>query len=165
MENLFKIGQIINTHGIKGEVKVYPLTEDVNKFKTYKKLLVGGVLRNILGVKFQKDRVILKIEGVDTMNDAETFKGQYIEVERENEPKLEEGTFYVKDLKGCSVVDTEGNDLGKIFDVIETKNNDVYWIKDPKQLLIPVLKDIVLDINMDDKKIVIRPVGEWQDED
>ncbi|MGL5150002.1 MAG: ribosome maturation factor RimM [Clostridium sp.] len=165
MENLFKIGQIINTHGIKGEVKVYPLTEDVNKFKKYKSLLIGGVERNILGVKFQKDRVILKIEGVDTMNDAETYKGRYIEVLRDKEPTLEEDTYYVKDLIGCEIFDTEGKELGKIFDVISTKNNDVYWIKQPKQLLIPVLKDIVLDINMEERKIVVRPVGEWQDED
>jgi len=78
LDKLFKIGQIVNTHGIKGEVKVYPLTEDVNKFKRLKTVLVGGVEKNILGVKFQKDRVILKIEGIDSMNDAETYKEKYI---------------------------------------------------------------------------------------
>ena len=88
MERLFKIGQIINTHGIKGEVKVYPLTEDVNKFKRLKTVLIDGIEKNILGVKFQKDRVILKIEGINSMNDAETYKGKYIEVSRDNEPEL-----------------------------------------------------------------------------
>jgi len=162
---LFKIGQIINTHGIKGEVKVYPLTEDVNKFKKYKSVLVGGVEKNILGVKFQKDRVILKIEGIDTMNDAETYKQKYIEVPREKEEELPEDTYYVSDLKKCIVYDTEGKELGKIFDVISTKNNDVYWIKEPKELLIPVLRDIVLDVDIENMKIVINPVGKWQDED
>ena len=165
MEKLFKVGQIVNTHGIKGEVKVYPLTEDVNKFKSYKTVLIDGKERNILGVKFQKDRVILKIEGIDSMNDAETYKQKYIEVPREYEKELPPDTYYVADLKECIVYDTNDKELGKIFDVISTKNNDVYWIKQPKELLIPVLKDIVLSIDINEKKIVIRPVGEWQDED
>lgn len=120
---------------------------------------------NILGVKFQKDRVILKIDGIDTMNDAETYKQKYIEIPREKEPELPEDTYYVSDLKECIVYDTDGKELGKIFDVISTRNNDVYWIKEPKELLIPVLRDIVLSIDINEKKIVIRPVGEWQDED
>lgn len=165
MSELFKIGQIINTHGIKGEVKVYPLTDDVQKFKKYKTLLIGGVEKNILGVKFQKDRVILKIEGVDDMNTAESYKQKYIEIKREEEDELPEDTYYVSDLKKCYVYDTEGKNLGKIFDVISTKNNDVYWIKEPKELLIPVLRDIVLDVDIDNQKVLIKCVGEWMDED
>jgi 16S rRNA processing protein RimM len=162
---LFKIGQIVNTHGVKGEVKVYPLTEDVNKFKRLKTVLVGGAPKNILGVKFQKDRVILKLEGVDSMNDAETYKEKYIEIPREDEPELPPDTYYVADLKECTVYDTNEKELGRVFDVISTRSNDVYWIKEPKELLIPVLRDIVLSVDIDAKKIVIRPVGEWQDED
>ena len=165
MVKLFKIGQIVNTHGVKGEVKVYPLTEDVNKFKRLKTVLVGGALKNILGVKFQKDRVILKLEGIDSMNDAETYKEKYIEILREDEPELPADTYYVVDLKECTVYDTNEKELGRVFDVINTPNNDVYWIKEPKELLIPVLRDIVLSVDIDAKKIVIRPVGEWQDED
>ncbi|SFC73255.1 ribosome maturation factor RimM [Clostridium uliginosum] len=164
MEELFKIGQIINTHGIKGEVKVYPLTEDVQKFKKLKNVFVDGVERNILSVKFQKDRVILKIEGIDSMNDAETYKQKYLEIPRSAEKPLEEDTYYVTDLIGCIVYDTENVELGEIFEVLSTPNNDVYWIKEPKELLIPVLKDIVLSIDINEKKIVIKPVGQWQDE-
>ncbi|MBN1061277.1 16S rRNA processing protein RimM [Clostridium botulinum] len=165
MEEIFKIGQIVNTHGIKGEVKVYPLTEDVNKFKKLKTVLIDGEDRNIQSVKFQKDRVILKIEGIDTMNDAETYKQKYIEIFRSNAPKLEADTHYIVDLIGCMVYDADNMELGKIFDVISTPNNDVYWIKQPKELLIPVLKDIVLDIDIENKKIVVKPVRQWQDED
>lgn len=166
MSDYFKVGQIVNTHGIKGEVKVIPLTDDVSNFKRYGKVLVGGKeWKDILGVKFQKDRVILKLDGIETMNDAETYKQKYLEVLRSDEPELPDDTYYVVDLVGCSVYDTEGKDLGKIYDVIQTKNNDVYWIEKPKQLLIPVLPDIVLDVNIDEKKIIISPVGEWQDED
>lgn len=165
MEEIFKIGKIINTHGIKGEVKVYPLTDDVTKFKKLKNVLIDGKERTIVGVKFQKDRVILKIEGIDTMNDAETYKEKYIEIFRSSEPQLDEDTYYIVDLIGCDVFDTDDVELGKIFDVISTPSNDVYWIKEPKELLIPVLKDIVLDIDINNKKIVIKPVRQWQDED
>lgn len=165
MKEYFRVGQIVNTHGIKGEVKVIPYTDDVNNFKRYKKVLVGEEWINIQGVKFQKDRVILKLEGIDTMNDAEMYKQKYLKVLREDEPELPEDTYYISDLIGCKVYDTEGKDLGEIYDVIQTKNNDVYWIEKPKQLLIPVLEDIVLDVNIDEKKVVIAPVKEWQDED
>jgi len=165
MSEFFDVGQIVNTHGIKGEVKVIPLTDDVNNFKKYGKVLVGEEWKNILGVKFQKDRVILKLEGIETMDEAETYKKKYLRVLREDQPELDEDTFYLKDIVGCIVYDTNDKELGKVFEVIQTKNNDVYWIKNPKELLIPVLKDIVLDIDIEGKKIVIRPVGEWQDED
>ena len=128
-------------------------------------MLIGDEYYNILGVKFQKDRVILKLEGIDDIDTAETFKQKYIKVSRDTEPELDEDTFYVVDLIGCSVFDTDDRELGKIYDVIETKNNDVYWIKEPKELLIPVLEDIVLDVDIDNKKVIIKPVGEWMDED
>lgn len=165
MEELFNVGQIVNTHALKGEVKVMVLTSDVKNFKRYGKVLVGKVWKKIESVKFQKDRVILKLEGIDTIEQAETFKGVYLKVLRIDEPELSDDEDYVCDIIGCTVYDTEDKDLGKVFDVISTKNNDVYWIKQPKELLIPVLKDIVLEVNVDEKKIVIRPVRQWQDED
>ena len=161
----FNVGQIVNTHGIKGEVKVLCLTDNKENFKRYEKVLIDDEYYNILGVKFQKDRVILKLEGIDDIDTAETFKQKYLKVLRENEPELDEDTFYVVDLIGCTVFDTNDKELGKIYDVIETKNNDVYWIREPKELLIPVLEDIVLDIDIEAKKIIIQPVGEWMDED
>ncbi len=161
----FNVGQIVNTHGIKGEVKVLCLTDNKENFKRYEKVLIDDEYYNILGVKFQKDRVILKLEGIDDIDTAETFKQKYLKISRENEPELDEDTFYVVDLIGCTVFDTNDKELGKIYDVIETKNNDVYWIREPKELLIPVLEDIVLDIDIEAKKIIIKPVGEWMDED
>lgn len=165
MEEYFNVGQIVNTHGIKGEVKVIPLTEDVNNFKRYEKVLVDDTWRKIEGVKFQKDRVILKLEGIESINEAETFKQKYLRVLRSEEPELPDDMYYIEDIIGATVYDTDNNNLGKIDDVLETKNNDVYWIKKPKELLIPVLEDIVLEINVEEKKVVIRPVGEWLDED
>lgn len=161
----FRVGKIVNTHGLKGEVKVMAETSDVNNYKRYGTVFIDGAEREIQSVKFQKDRVILKLEGIDSIEEAEKFKNKLIQVPREREPELPEDTFYVKDIIGIHVYDTEGKDLGSIYDVIETKNNDVYWIRKPKELLIPVLKEIVLEIDLDEEKIIIRPVGEWQDED
>lgn len=165
MNKYFNVGKIVNTHGIKGEVKVLPLTDDVNNFKRYEKVMVKDEWKEILGVKFQKDRVILKLEGIESINEAEAYKENYIYVLREDEPELDENTYYITDIIGATVFDTNNNDLGKIYDVIETKNNDVYWIKKPKELLIPVIDDIVLEIDDKNKKVIIKPVGEWQDED
>ena len=84
---------------------------------------------------------------------------------RSEEPELPDNMYYIQDIIGATVYDTENNDLGKIAEVLETKNNDVYWIKKPKELLIPVLDNIVLEINVPEKKVIIKPVGEWLDED
>ncbi|MGL4873862.1 MAG: ribosome maturation factor RimM [Clostridium sp.] len=165
MEEMFNVGKLVNTHGLKGEVKVIAKTKDVNNFKRYGHVLINEKEVKIEGVKFQKDRVILKLEGINSIEEAETYKGTELYVLRENEPNLDDDEFYVRDLIGMHVFDTEGKDLGAIYDIIETKNNDVYWIRQPKELLIPALLNIVLDIDLDEEKITIKPVREWQDED
>lgn len=165
MRDILKVGKIVNTHGLKGEVKVIPLTDNPKRFNDLEFVLIDGKEVNVQGCKYQKDRVIVKLQGVDKIEQAEKLKNKFMEIHRENAVELEEDCYFIADLKGCTVVDTDGKDLGKIYDVIQTKNNDVYWIKKPKELLIPVLLDIVKDINIEEKLITIRPVGEWQDED
>ncbi|WP_315114912.1 ribosome maturation factor RimM [Clostridium intestinale] len=165
MEQFLNVGQIVNTHGVKGEVKVFPLTDDPMRFKKLKKVIIDNKEVQILSYKFQKDRVILKLEGIDTMDDAIRLKGKYLKISREDAVKLPKDTYFIADLIGCSVFDTDETPLGEVHDVIKTGSNDVYWVKGIKELLIPVLKEIVLDINVEDKKIVIKPVKEWQDED
>lgn len=165
MKDILRVGKIVNTHGLKGEVKVIPLTDDPKRYNELEFVLIDGVKRNIEGCKYQKDRVIVKVEGINSIEEAEKYKNKYMEIPREYAVPLEEDTYYIADIIGCSVYDTEGKNLGEVYDVIQTKNNDVYWIRKPKELLIPVLLDIVMDIDVEDKKIVIKPVGEWQDED
>ncbi|WP_160675659.1 ribosome maturation factor RimM [Clostridium sp. C8-1-8] len=165
MKDFLKVGQIVNTHGIKGEVKVFPLTDDVTRFDNLKEILIDDKEAEIEWVKYQKDRVIIKIKGVDSMNDAEKLKQRYIKVSREHAVELPEDTYFISDLIGCKVYDTEGFNYGDVYDVLQTGSNDVYWVKGNKEILVPVLKEIVLDINVQDKKIVIKPSGEWQDED
>ncbi|VYT74669.1 16S rRNA processing protein RimM [Clostridium tertium] len=165
MKDILRVGKIVNTHGLKGEVKVIPLTDDPKRYNDLEFVLIDGIERKIQGVKYQKDRVIVKVEGINSIEEAETYKNKYMEIPREYAVPLEEDSYYIADIIGCNVYDTDGKDLGKVFDVIQTKNNDVYWIKKPKELLIPVLLEIVTDIDVENRKITIKPVGEWQDED
>jgi len=165
MRDILRVGKIVNTHGLKGEMKVIPLTDDMRRYDDLEFVLLDGKEVKIEKVKYQKDRVILKLENIDIIEEAEKLKNKYLEIPREYAVELEEDTYFITDLIGCNVVDTDGKDLGQIYEVLQTKNNDVYWIKKPKELLIPVLLDIVLDINIEERKITIKPVGEWQDED
>lgn len=165
MKDILRVGKIVNTHGLKGEVKVIPLTDDPKRYNELEFVIIDGAERKIQGCKYQKDRVIVKVEGIDSIEEAEKYKNKYMEIPREYAVPLEEDTYYIADIIGCLVYDTDGKNLGEVYDVIQTKNNDVYWIRKPKELLIPVLLDIVTDIDIDNKKITIKPVGEWQDED
>ncbi|SDP26024.1 ribosome maturation factor RimM [Clostridium gasigenes] len=165
MSGFLRVGKIVNTHGLKGEMKVISLTDDPKRFDELEYVIIDGEEKKLLGCKYQKDRVIVRIEGVDTIEQAETYKTKIIEIPRENAIELEEDCYFIADLVQCFVYDTNGKELGKIDEVIQTKSNDVYWIKSPKELLIPVILDVVLDIDIDNKKITIKPVGEWQDED
>ena len=162
MKQFITVGQIINTHGLNGEVKVYPLTDDIKRFRKLKKIYINGIERQVVWCKLQVDKAILKIEGIDSIEDAVKYKEKYIEVSREDAIKLPEGRYFVTDIIGCTVVDENGVDYGKIYDVIHTKNNDVYWIKEGKELLIPVLKEIVVNIDVENQKITIKPVETWQ---
>ncbi|CAG9363701.1 16S rRNA processing protein RimM [Clostridium perfringens] len=165
MEDLLVVGQIINTHGLRGEMKVMPLTEDMRRFDYLEYVILKGQKIKVEGVKYFKDKVILKLEGINSIEEAEKLKRIYLEIEREDAIELEEDEYFIVDLVGCTVVDTEGFEYGKIKDVIQTPSNDVYWVQGKKEVLVPVLKDIVLDINMDEKLITIRPSGGWQYED
>lgn len=165
MSDVLKVGKIVNTHGLKGEVKVIALTNDPKRFSELEFVIIDGKEVNVEHCKYQKDRVIVKLEGINRIEDAERLKNKFLEIPRENAVELEEDCYFIADLKECVVFDTNGKELGQIYDVLQTKNNDVYWIRKPKELLIPVLQDIVLEINMDEHKIIIRPVGEWMDED
>ena len=161
MKDFITVGRIINTHGLKGELKVYPLTDDSNRFKELKSVYVDGILKNITGCKLQSKKVILKIEGIDSIEKALEYKGKYLEVSRENAVKLEEGRYFIVDIVGCRVIDEKGVFYGKISEVINTYHNDVYWIKGDNELLIPAIGDIVLKVDIEKKEIIIKPVETW----
>src|SRR5665647_739673 len=145
MEDFMSVGKIGKTHGLKGEVKVFSLTDSLERFKTLKSVYIDGEIRKVEGCKLQHDRAILKIEGIDSIEQAELYRNKYLMVKREDAVELPEDSYYVADLMECNVYDDTGEELGKVFDVLHTPGNDVYWVKgDNKEVLIPVLKDIVV---------------------
>ncbi len=165
MKKFLTIGEITKPHGVRGEVKVFPLTDDPKRFLDLEKVLIDGKTVRITRVSAGTDRVILKLQGVDTLEQAEALRKKTLEVPREDAVELEEDAYFIEDLKDCIVYDTNGVLLGQISDVIATGSNDVYWIKKPKELLIPALKDIVVSVDIKGEKVVIRPVSEWSYED
>lgn len=165
MNKMLNVGQIINTHGVIGAVKVHPLTDDMYRFDDLEYVYIDGTKFYIEDIKYLKEKVVLKLEGISSMDAAEKYKTKYIQITREQAVELEEDTYFISDLLGCTVVDTTGFEYGKVYEVIQTGSNDVYWVKGTKEVLVPVLKEVVLDIDIENEKIVIKPVGEWQDED
>ncbi len=161
MKEFITVGQIINTHGIKGELKVYPLTDDIRRFKELRHIYIDGELKNIIECKLQSNKVILKVEGIDSIEEAMAYKQKYIEISRKDAVKLEEGRYFITDIIGCSVVDEEGTFYGKVGDVIHTHNNDVYWIKGDNELLIPAVENVIVSIDVEKEEIVIKPVKTW----
>jgi 16S rRNA processing protein RimM len=165
MKEYLTIGEITKPHGVIGEVKVFPLTDELERFRELKHVLIDGKEVKVLEVKLLTDRAVLKLDGVSTVEAAERLRGKTLEVKRKDAVKLEKDAYFVEDLKGCRVFDSEGKDLGVIYDVIATGSNDVYWIREPKELLIPALKTIVKEVDIESLKVVIAPVREWSYED
>ena len=153
MEQLLKVGAITSTHGIKGEVKVFPTTDDVKRFKKCTELILDtGKEKKTLeieGVKFFKQFVILKFKGYDTINEIECYKGKELYVTRENAVALEKDEYFIADLIGMKVLDEEENLIGRLTDVIETGANDVYCVEtgEGKEILIPAIRDCILSVD------------------
>lgn len=162
MEQFLTVGKIINTHGIRGELKVKPTTDDVNRFKSLKEAYIDEKEVVVSGCKFQPGKVILKIEGIESIEEAERLKNKLIKVKREKAVQLPEDTYFAVDIIGCEVYEETGNKIGTVDDIIYTGSNDVYWVKGENEVLIPALKDIVLEIDINNKKIIIKPLDTWQ---
>ena len=162
MEQLLRVGVISSTHGVRGEVKVYPTTDDVGRFKKLKKVVLDTgreqMELEIAGVKFFKNQVILKFKGIDNINDIEKYKGKDLLVHREDAVKLEENENYVADLIGLSVVTEEGQMLGVLTEVMETGANDVYVVEteDGRELLIPAIRECILDVDLEEEVMTIH---------
>ena len=157
MQDKFEIGQIVNTFGIKGEVKVYPYTDDINQFKKIKKVYINNEEKEIESVKFHKNNVILKIKGIDNMTEAENLRNTVIEANRSTK-KLPENTYYIADLINLDVYTDENNFLGKVKDIYNTGANDIYSIETPegKEILLPAIKDVIKQIDIENKKIIVH---------
>ena len=157
MQEKLEIGKIVNTFGIKGEVKVYPYTDDINQFKKIKKVYINNEEKEIESVKFHKNNVILKIKGIDNMTEAENLRNTVIEANRSTK-KLPENTYYIADLINLDVYTDENNFLGKVKDIYNTGANDIYSIETPegKEILLPAIKDVIKQIDIQNKKIIVH---------
>lgn len=162
MEDKLRVGVIASTHGIKGEVKVFPTTNDLNRFKSLKNVWMDTgkeeLELEIEGVKFFKKFAILKFKGIDNINDIEKYKGRDLYVSRENAQRLRRNEYYIVDLIGVSVWEEDGRYLGVLKDVIETGANDVYAVdmEDGRELLIPAIKQCILEVDIEGKKMVVH---------
>lgn len=160
--DLLEVGKIINTHGLRGEVKVAAWTDTPDVFEDlstvyiknkneYASLTVGSV-------KYQKNNLIVKFRELSDINEAEPLKNSVLYAERSELGELEEGVYYIADLIGITVKKDSGEVIGKIKDVMQTGANDIYVVarKDMKDLLIPVLPDVVLSVDIEAKEAVVH---------
>lgn len=159
MEEYLKVGSITSTHGIKGEVKVFPTTDDVNRFKKLKnvhlKMKDGYKPLEICGVKFFKNMVIVKFKGIDNINDVECYKGCDLYVDRDNAVKLNKNEYFIADIIDSKVIFDNENLEGTLKDVLTTAANDVYEIElnDNRTVLVPAIKECILEIDAPNKII------------
>ena len=162
METRFQIGVISSTHGIRGEVKVFPTTDDPKRFKKLKEVILDTgkeeLVLKIQGVKFFKKFVILKFEGYDNINDIEKYKGKSLCVERKDAVPLKKDEYFIADLTGCLVVDEEGKELGILKEVLETGANDVYVVGTPegKELLFPAIRECIRKVDIQKQLIQVH---------
>ena len=162
MEELLKVGIITTTHGVRGEVKVFPTTDDAARFKKLKQVLLDTgkekIQLEIAGVRFFKNLVILKFKGIDDINEVEKYRKMSLYVTRENAVKLKKNEYFIADLIGLHVISDEGEELGELSDVLQTGANDVYVIsrEGAKDLLVPAIRECVKNIDLEGGRMEIH---------
>ena len=162
MEKYFEIGQIVNTSGLKGVMKVKPFTDDINRFNSLKTIYIDikGNLKSfeIEKVYFNKNMVFLKLKGIDTVEEAENYRNYYLKVERNDEEDLNDDSYYIVDIEECEVFTENEELLGKVTEVFSTGSNDVYVVKmeDGREILLPAIKDVIKNVDIKNKKITVH---------
>ncbi len=162
VEKMFTVGKIVNTHGIKGEVKVIPITDDPKRFERLKEIYIERKEMQrykIEGIRYHKKFVLIKFEGIDTLNDAELFKNATLKINQEDSLPLGNDEYYIGDLYDLNVKTQDGRILGKLIDIIYTGSNDVYVIKNEetgKELLIPAIKQVIKQVDLENKTMSVE---------
>ena len=162
MTKYLEIGQIVNTFGIKGMVKIKPFTDDINRFDRLKKVYIsnknGKKEYQIQEVKYHKNMVLMKLKGIDTLEQADLLRQSYLLVDRADEEPLEEGVYYIVDLLGLEVYTDDNKLLGKVDDIFNTGSNDIYVVKDEmgKQILLPGIPDVLKNVDLEKGRITVH---------
>ena len=162
MESRLQVGVISSTHGVRGEVKVFPTTDDVKRFKRLKEVILDTgkeeLMLEIESVKFFKQFVILKFKGFDNINDIEKYKTKSLYVTRANAVRLRKDEYFIADLQGLTVIDEAEQVIGTLRDVMETGANDVYIVDmtDGREVLIPAIKECILNVDIEGGKIQVH---------
>ena len=162
MEELLQVGVITQTHGIRGEVKEFPTTDDASRFRDLKHVLLDTgkdtLSLEIENVKFFKQFVILKFKGYDNINDIERYKRCPLLVERSDAVPLDEDEYFITDMIGMQVVTDQGEDFGVLKDVLTTGANDVYMIDHPSagEVLVPAIKECILEVDIPGRRMKLH---------
>ena len=162
MKQLMEIGQIVNTYGIKGYLKIVPYTDDITRFEKLESIYieVKKELKDFIieDVKYSKNLVLLKLKGIDDINSAEIYKNCYIKIPRSQAVKLPENSYFIVDLIGLNVYTDNDEELGNIIDVFSTGANDIYVVKNElgKQVLLPAISDVIKKVDIQNKKMIVH---------
>ena len=167
--DLLEVGKIVNTHGLHGEVKVVPWTDYPEVFEDIETVYIKKKSEyerlDIAGIKYQKNNLIIRFAQLKDINEAEKYKNKVLYAERESLGELPEGVYYIADLIGLDVVKEDGEKVGVIADVFNTGSNDIYEVKreGQKNLLLPVIDDVVLNIDIENKRVTVRMMEGLED--
>lgn len=157
-----EVGKIVNTHGLRGEVKIVTWTDYPEVFEdleyVYATIRKETVRLTLKGIKYQKNNIIAKFSEINSIDEAQNFKNAVLTTDREQLGELPDGVYYIADLIGCEVFEENGNFLGKISDVFNTGASDIYAVSAPekKDLLIPVTQDTVISVDITSKKVIVN---------
>lgn len=165
MTKYLEIGQIVNTFGIKGMVKVKPFTDNIERFSNLEKVYIKNKSSQteykIQEVKYHKNMVLMKLEGIENPEQADLLRNSYLIVDREKEKLLEKGTYYIVDMIGLEVYTDENELLGTLEDIYNTGSSDIYVVKNElgRQVLLPAIKDVIKNIDMENRKITVHLIS------
>lgn len=162
MKKRLEIGQIVNTFGIKGFVKIYPYVNELQRFDDLKTVYIKNKKQEskyeIEEVKYQKNMVLIKFKGIETVEQAESLRNSFVEIDRKDAIALEEGEYFIADLLGANVYLETGEKLGVLEDIYNTGSNDIYVVKNElgKQYLLPYIDDVIKKIDVENSKITVH---------
>ena len=162
MQEYFEVGQIVNTFGIKGQLKVKPFTDDMERFEELKTVYICKKNEmkkvEIEDVKYNKQCVLLKVKGIEDLTEAEKYKGLFLKIDRKDAKTLPKDTYFIADILGLEVYTDEGELLGKVDDIFPTGANDVYVVKNElgKQILLPSIPEVIKEIDLEKGKVIVH---------